>query len=94
VPGPPSPQPPPVSRELGRVLREQLAGPASLRLVIGEALDQTGIDGSYTNVRIAGADYVIPKLDGPTASIPQGRAVYVLADSNYNTLLAIGSVRG
>jgi len=75
-------------------MRDLTSGPASLRLIIGEALDQTGIDGSYTNVRIAGSDYVIPKLDGPTASIPQGRAVYVLADSTYNILLAIGSVRG
>lgn len=87
---PPLPQ----SRTLSQTLRRQLSSGEGLRLLVGEALDPTGIDQSYTPIRLAGQDYVIPKLDGPQLQIPMGRAVYVLADESFNSMIAIGSVRG
>jgi hypothetical protein len=87
-------QPVPANRALSRVLRGQLGETSGLRLIIGESLDSTGQDGSYTNVRIAGADYVIPKLRGQGYVIPPGNAVYVLVDANYSIMVALGYVSG
>ena len=81
----------PVSRAFSRVLRDQLDTGLPLRLVIGEAL-AINPDGSYTNVKIAGTNYTIPKLRGAAYDIPLGAAVYVLADANYNIMVALGYV--
>lgn len=89
-----APNPVPISRELNRVLRKQLGSGGGLRLIIAEALDSTGLDASYTNVRIAGVDYTVPKLDVGVSPIPTGRSVYILADSYFNSMIAVGSVRG
>lgn len=79
----------PATRELGRVLRQQLRGPAgSVRLVIGESLDPQPGDQSYAAVKIDGVDYpLVPKLRS-AAAYPAGAAVYLLATDNY--MIAIG----
>jgi hypothetical protein len=84
----------PANRALSRVLRGQLGDTGGLRLIIGEALDSSGIDGSYTSVRIGGADYVIPKVRGTPYQIPAGRSVYILADADYSIMVALGYVSG
>jgi hypothetical protein len=84
-------QPIPQSRTLSRTLRRQLASGRTLRLLVGESLD-VNPDGSYTNVRIAGQDYTIPKLRGADYDIAPGRSVYILADDSFNSMIAIGWV--
>jgi hypothetical protein len=66
----------------------------ALQLIVGEALDSTGQDGSYTNVLIAGNTYVVPKLRGAAYVIPAGRSVYILADSDFHFMIALGYVSG
>jgi len=83
------PGPIPVSRAFSRVLRNQLGGGPGLRLLIGEAL-AVNPDRSYTDVRIGGVDYTIPKLRVAAYDIPLGAAVYILADADYNIMIAIG----
>lgn len=76
----------PATRELGRVLRRQLAGRGNLRLIVGESLGPAS-DGSYAAVKIDGINYpLVPKLRSP--DYPSGAAVYILAGDNY--MLAIG----
>lgn len=77
----------PATRELGRVLRQQLrGGSGGLRLIIGESLG-AATDGSYAAVKIDGIDYpLVPKLRSP--DYPSGAAVYLLVGNDY--MLAIG----
>jgi hypothetical protein len=88
-----TPNPPPASRDLMRVLRRQVGtagGSGGLSLIVGESRDPNP-DASFVDVRIGGADYTIPKLQS-MGSISAGRPVYILVDSTFNTMLALGWV--
>lgn len=80
--------PPPASRELGRVLRKQLGAGGGLSLIIGKSL-ATNPDQTFVDVEIEGAAYTIPRLQS-VGSIGPDRPVYILADATFNTMLAIG----